>query len=110
MFNHAKMQRLDQARLTNMALAALEEAAALCQMGRVERTRAPAMVLAYLAAHTSSPRWPFDSFWRALATKRDRDRWSGVNAALNAIYLAIGEKRDVATTSKFEGEARDRPS
>jgi hypothetical protein len=58
------------------------------------------------------PRWPFEAFWRELATERLHDRWSGVNAAANAIYLAVGEQRNPAVQSAFESriDARERIS
>jgi len=99
--------RLDQHRLTDMALLALEEVAAACHHGPVQRSRSLALALAYLASRrTESARWPFDRFWQAIASPRSHDRWSNVNASLNAIYLAVGVKRDVDRISLFEREAR----
>lgn len=52
------------------------------------------------------PIWPFEAFWRELATQRLHDSWSGVNAAVNAIYLQLGECRDAKRVSEFEGQSR----
>jgi hypothetical protein len=43
---------------------------------------------------------------RELPTERLHDRWSGVNAAVNAIYLHLGEQRDRERVSAFEGRSR----
>lgn len=93
-----------------MALDALEEAFAAARDEPVRRTWALRLVLAYLATrtrHGSSPeRWPFDNYWRALAHDRPQDRTAILNAALNAIYLAVGQKRDTQRASFFEQRAR----
>ena len=84
------MARIDERDLIDMALLALEEVAASCHVGPVPRTRALAMVLAYLASRRpQSTREPFDSFWRAVSDQRPQDRWAQVNAALNGIYLVV---------------------
>jgi hypothetical protein len=97
-------------RLVASALDALEEVAAATHEGPVKRTWALRLVLAYLASrarHGSQPaRWPFDHFWRSIATVKQQDRWGNTNAALNAIYLAVGEKRDRKRVSLFEQRAR----
>jgi hypothetical protein len=98
--------RLTEKRLVEMALAALEEVAATCHHRPVPRSKALALVLAYLASRGRSVRSPYDSFWRAVDHPWPRDRWSGVNASLNGIYLAQGVKRDVAVTSLYEDRAR----
>ena len=97
-------------RLLTLALEALEEAAAAAHDGPVKRTWALRLVLAFLASRarhgSPAPRWPFDRFWQALAHEREHDRWANLNAALNAIYLAVGEKRDMQRVSLFERRAR----
>jgi hypothetical protein len=48
------------------------------------------------------PRWQFEAFWRELAAERLHNRWSGLNAGVNAMYLAVGKQRDPAVQSAFE--------
>lgn len=83
--------------LRKLALEAIEEAAAASHLGPVPRTRGLALALAWLLHYGKEgetlSRWPFEPFWRELATERQHDRWSGVNAAVNAIYRAIGTKQ-----------------
>lgn len=97
-------------RLVGLALDALEEAAAATHEGPVKRTWALRLVLAFLASRTRHskpvPRWPFDHFWQNLVHHREQDRWANVNAALNAIYVAVGRRRDVERTSLFEQRAK----
>jgi hypothetical protein len=106
----ANMQPLTEQRLVTIALDALEEAAAAAHDAPVKRTWALRLVLAFLASRTRhrkpTPRWPFDHFWQALAHHRQQDRWANVNAALNAIYVAVGRRRDVQRVSIFEQRAR----
>ena len=52
--------KLTDSRLDDMAFGALEEVAAICHYRPVERSRALAWVLAYLAGRTASDRLPFD--------------------------------------------------
>ena len=103
------MPPLSEERLIAFALDALEEAAAAAHDGPVRRTWALRLVLAFLASrhrHSKpSARWPFDHYWQALAHHREQDRWANVNAALNAIYVAVGRRRDVQRTSLFERRA-----
>ena len=103
------MSRLDHQRLTDMALVALEEVAACCHVRPVQRTRALALVLAYLASRRldTATRGPFDQFWKAIGKTQANARWGNVNAALNGIYFAVCETRDLAITSAFERQARD---
>lgn len=104
------MSRLDRTQLRKLALEAIEEAAAASHLGPVPRTRALALALAWLrhaATDDVLPLWPFKSFWEALSTERTHDRWSAVNAAVNAIYLALGERRYLESISHFEGRTRD---
>jgi hypothetical protein len=104
------MPRLSEERLITFALDALEEAAATAHDGPVKRTWALRLVLAFLASRSPhgkpSPRWPFDHFWQNLVHHREQDRWANVNAALNAIYIAVGRRRDVQRTSLFERRAQ----
>lgn len=97
-------------KLTELALAAIEEAAAACHLGPVQRTRALALALAYLMQHGRHDgpalRWPFASFWQALAVERQHDRWSAANAAVNAIYRALERPRDPKRQSRFEQAAK----
>jgi hypothetical protein len=64
-----------------------------------------AWLLHYGKEGETLPRWPFESFWSALACEREHDRWSAVNAAVNAIYLALGEMRRCERQSAFEQAA-----
>jgi hypothetical protein len=69
------------------------------------------LALAWLLHHGKDgeplPRWPFESFWRELTAERTHDRWSGVNAAVNAIYLALGEPRSRERQSTFERSSKE---
>ena len=98
--------RLNDDRLTGMALAALEEVAARCRHAPQQRTRSLALVLAYLATrqHDQAGREPFDVYWRSIATPYGITRCATVNSAINAIYLAVGWRR--TSTSSFEREAQ----
>jgi hypothetical protein len=100
------MPPLSEYRLVTIALDALEEAFANARERPVRRTWALRLVLAFLASRTrhGSPveRWPFDNYWRGLTHERPQDRTAILNAALNAIYLAVGEKRDMRRASLFE--------
>lgn len=99
------MRRIDEEHLRRLALEAIEEAAAASHIGPVARTRGLALALAWLRHRGSAdvlPLWPFKSFWDGLKSEREHDRWSAVNAAANAIYLALGERRDTSRISTFE--------
>lgn len=100
------MARPDQQQLVAMALAALEEIAALARHRPQPQSRGVALALAYLA-HVSSrtDRWPFDAYWRALTLDCDKTRAAHVSAPLNAIYEAVGWTREIAAMSKFEQQA-----
>jgi hypothetical protein len=103
------MERLGSDRLRQLALEAIEEAAAASHIDPVPRTRALALALAWLRHWGTDdvlPLWPFKSFWEALGNERLHDRWSAVNAAVNAIYLAVGVPRPLAVISNFEGRSR----
>jgi hypothetical protein len=100
--------------LRKLALEAVEEAAAASHFGPVPRTRGLALALAWLLHYGKEgealPRWPFESFWQGLSNERMHDRWSAVNAAANAIYLALGEQRNRERQSAFEQSASTRTS
>jgi len=104
------MPSLSEERLLTIALDALEEVAAATHDGPVKRTWALRLVLAFLASQSRHgrppPRLPFDHFWQNVVHHREQDRWANVNAALNAIYVAVGRRRDVQRTSLFERRAR----
>lgn len=96
-------------KLTDMALVALEEVAALCHVRKVERSRALAVVLAYLASRSGGDRQPYDLFWRSVARAGERERWAYTNSALNGIYRLAGRKRDLRIVSRYEKRAREAP-
>lgn len=104
------MPPITERRLVSFALDALEEALATARDQPVRRTWALRLALAFLASRTrhgsSSDRWPFDHYWQALEHPRPNDRSASLNAALNAIYLAVDVKRDTARVSLFERRAR----
>jgi len=103
------MARLAHEKLLRLALDAVEEAAAASHAGPVPRTRALALALAWLLHFGKGhplPRWPFESFWEGLTCKREHDRWSAVNAAANAIYVALEIPRDRDRMSVFEHAAQ----
>ena len=99
-------RRIDEERLTEMALSALEEVAAHCRHAPQRQTRSLALVLAYLASRKlpQSDRYAFDQFWRSVATHYSITRNAMVNAAINGIYLAVGIRRQ--STTVFEDHAR----
>ena len=90
---------LSDSRLEEMAFAALEDVAAVCLQRPGDRSRALALVLAYLASRANGPRWPYDRYWQSIIGPRDVERCQSVNASLNAIYLAAGRKRTLDTMS-----------
>jgi hypothetical protein len=102
--------RLSPDQLTQLALDAIEEAAAASHAGPLPRTRAVALALSWLLHFGKDghppPRWPFDSFWEALPNEREHDRWSAVNASANAIYRALNIPRDRERISAFERRLR----
>ena len=103
------MQRLNDDDLRELALEAIEEAAAASHVGPVRRSRALALALAWLRHRGGDevlPLWPFKSFWDALMSERQHDRWSAVNAAVNAIYLVLNQRRVPAVISAFERQQR----
>ena len=106
------MARIGPDHLRRLALKAIEEAAAASHLGPVPRSRGLALALAWLLHYGKKgetlPRWPFESFWEGLSNEREHDRWSAVNAATNAIYLALGELRSRERQSMFEQSAKHR--
>jgi hypothetical protein len=76
--------------LRNKALAAIEEAQQEAKAGPVKRTKPLAFALAYLWAYSRGERWPFDTFWRDLASPNDIGRRQSLQASLNAIHRALG--------------------
>lgn len=99
--------RLTDERLTDMALGALEEVAALCEHRPLPRTGALRLVLAYLASRQPCDRHFFDAFWRGVAMERPRDRSATVLASLNGIYRQVGRRRDTAVMSVYQKRARE---
>ncbi len=73
-----------------------------------EKTWGSRLALACLASRAKDgeavPRWPFD---HSGDHARLQDRWANVNAALNGIYAAVGEKRDIPRVSLFEQQVRE---
>jgi hypothetical protein len=100
------MRRFGHQDLLKLALEAVQERAAAAHLGPVPRTRGLALALAWLLHYGKEgealPWWPFENFWRELATERQHDRWSGVNAAANAIYHSLDIPRDRERQSAFE--------
>lgn len=102
------MGRPTTEQLTTMALAALEEAAARCRHEQQPQARGIAVALAFLAYMSrSTNRHFFDRFWRALRTDCQVQRSAEASAALNAIYEAVGRRREIEVMSAFEQAARD---
>lgn len=97
-------------RLRTLALQAIEEASAEALGGTVRPTRGLAVALAWLLYFgkpgSPLPRWPFINFWEALTVERDHDRQAAITAAANAIYLALGEKREMLPKGKLDSSRR----
>ena len=100
------MGRPTTEQLTSMALAALEEAAALCRHEPQPQTRGLALALAFLA-HVSerSDRYQFDRFWRCLRIDCNTMRPAEAFSALNGIYEAVARTRELETISAFQRAA-----
>jgi len=95
--------------LTSMALAVLEEVAAMGRHHAPPQTRGVALALAFLArAGSGKERWPFDEFWRAMRCECRTARPARLNAALAAIYAGLGRTRDVEVVSAFQLAANAR--
>lgn len=100
------MGRPTTEQLTNKALAVLEEAAALSRHQAPAQTRGAALALAYLASVSAAPeRWFFDEFWRAMRCDCWVARPARLNAALSAIYGAVGRRRGPDVVSAFQRAA-----
>lgn len=74
--------------LRERALAAVDEAADQSTEGPIRRSLALRFALAFLA-NFAEERWPFDNFWKAIASPNDRGRLQNANAARNAIRRAV---------------------
>lgn len=81
--------RFGMSDLRSRALAAVDEVAEQASDGPVERHLALRFALAFLA-NSADERWPFDDFWRAVATEDQKVRRATVIAARNAIHRAVG--------------------
>lgn len=91
--------RISTDRLTIKALLALEQVVAgIDPLKAGDTSLAVKLALAFLYAMGKGERWPFDQFWQQ-ASSTPRDAAEGVqrdallNAAINAIYLAVGVRR-----------------
>ena len=80
--------RFGMSKLRERALAAVDEAAEQTANGPVQRALALCLSLAFLA-NFADERWPFDNFWRAIATKDEEVRSATVVAARNAIRPSV---------------------
>jgi len=104
----ARMGRPTTEQLTTMALSALEEAAARCRHKVQPQSRGIGVALGFLAyVSRSTDRHFFDRFWRALPTECQKQRSAEASAALNAIYEAVGRRREIEVMSAFERAAQD---
>ena len=80
--------RFGMSDLRDKALAAVDEAAEQAATRPVQRQLALRFALAFLA-NFADERWPFDNFWRAIATPDEKVRSATVLAARNAIHRAV---------------------
>lgn len=80
--------RFGMSELRKRALAAVDEVAEQTRLAPVERQLAIRFTLAFLA-NFADERWPFDSFWRAIAVRDEKVRYATVLAARNAIHRAV---------------------
>ena len=85
------MRQFGMTELREWALAAVDEAADQSKEGPVHRSLALRFALAFLA-NFADERWPFDNFWRSIATVNERGRWQNANAARNAIRRAVAAR------------------
>jgi hypothetical protein len=76
--------------LRKRALAAVDEVTEQARSRPVERHLALRFALAFLA-NFADERWPFDNFWRAIASPDQKIRSAAVVAARNAIHRAVKE-------------------
>ena len=82
--------RFGMSELRKRALAAVDEVAEQARSRPVERHLALRFALAFLA-NFADERWPFDNFWRAIASPDQKIRSAAVVAARNAIHRAVKE-------------------
>lgn len=103
------MARPTTEQLITMALATLEEVAALSRHHVQPQTRGVAFSLAYLA-HVSpaKDRWFFDEFWRAMRCDCGVSRPARLNAALTAIHEALSRRREIEVVSAFQRAANEK--
>jgi hypothetical protein len=80
--------RFGMSELRNWALAAVDEVAEQARTEPIQRHLALRFALAFLA-NFADERWPFDNFWRAIATPDEKVRRATVLAARNAIHRAV---------------------
>ena len=80
--------RFGMSELRSWALAAVDEVGEQSKTGPVQRPVSLRFALAFLA-NFAEDRWPFDNFWRAIATQDDKVRSATVVAARNAIHRAV---------------------
>ena len=80
--------RFGMTELRNWALAAVDEVAEQAKDEPVQRHLALRFALAFLA-NFADERWPFDNFWRAIATTDPKVRSATVVAAQNAIHREV---------------------
>jgi hypothetical protein len=85
---HMFHMRFGMSELRNWALAAVDEVAEQARAEPVRRYLALRFALAFLA-NFADERWPFDNFWRAIATPDEKVRRATVVAARNAIHRAV---------------------
>jgi hypothetical protein len=105
LFHISAMRRVDEGRLVEMALAALEEVVAASMRGPPPRTRAIALALAYLWwVAPAKDRWPFDEFWQWMTTEQEIARTANLSRTLNAIHLALGRTRGLEPSARAERE------
>jgi hypothetical protein len=82
--------RFGMSELRKRALAAVDEVTEQAGSGPVERHLALRFALVFLA-NFADERWPFDNFWRAIASPDEKVRRATVLAARNAIHRAVKE-------------------
>ncbi len=97
------------------ALYALEEATHDCRYGKVRRTYALRLALAYLWSLDGGDRIPYRDFWSALDDWNSLTRYSDADRALLLIHGRLGVARDEeqywALWASAQAEAkRDRAS
>jgi len=86
--------RFGMSELRDWALAAVDEVAEQAKERPVQRPLTLRFSLAFLA-NFADERWPFDNFWRAIATPDPKVRSATVLAARNAIHRAVNHHRQL---------------